>query len=143
MIIDELIAVLFSFVGLLLEALSGFFVLIFNGFAYLIEFVMLLFVSDFSLGRAKKYKRNKNQNTSEYNHQNIQNSRTGHFEKLMPLMVIVFVVGYFVISSYLKRYKTTTWQTNEIDDILTVKRSLLGKGVNKLAEKLLMKIKGD
>ncbi len=193
MIIDELIALIFSFVGLILEGFSAFFVLIINGFAYLIEFIMLLFVSDFSLGRAKRYKRHKkNENTSEYNHQN--QSEAG-IEKYFPIMIVVFVVIFFAFNHYKtrsitfvaedghslpfasiviyqgdnivhkrtkndgslkiprfgvdkvvindKRYKSNTWESDEIEDILTVKRSLLGKGVDKLASKLLERLKGN
>ena len=193
MIIDELIALIFSFVGMLIEGFSAFFVLIFNGFAYLIEFIMLLFVSDFSLGRAKRYKRgNKKENLSEYNH---QNQSDAGIEKYYPLMVILFVIIFFTFNHYKtrevtfvaddghslpfasivvyqddkvfhkrtkndgslkiprfgvdkviindKRYKTATWQADEIKDILTVKRSFLGKGVDKLASKLLERLKGD
>lgn len=36
-----------------------------------------------------------------------------------------------------KRYKETTWLPNELNDILVVKRTLLGSGLDKLANKLL------
>ncbi len=38
-----------------------------------------------------------------------------------------------------KRYKKTTWQTVEIDDVLVVKRSLLGTSLDILADKILKK----
>jgi hypothetical protein len=193
MIIDELIALIFSFVGMIIEGFSAFFVLIFNGLAYLIEFIMLLFVSDFSLGRAKRYKRSKKEeNKSEYNH---QNQPEAGVEKYYPILVVLFVIIFFTFNHYKtrditfvaedghslpfasiviyqgeqvfhkrtkndgsleiprfgvdkvvindKRYKKATWQANEIKGILTVKRSFLGKGVDKLASKLLERIKGD
>ncbi len=193
MIIDELIALIFSFVGMIIEGFSAFFVLIFNGIAYLIEFIVLLFVSDFSLGRAKPYKTNrKKKNQSEYNH---HNQADAGIDKYYPILVVLFVIVFFTFNHYKtrditfvaddghslpfasiviyqgdkilhkrtkndgsleiprfgvdkvvindKRYKTATWQADEIKDILTVKRSILGKGVDKLASKLLEKFKGD
>ena len=192
MILDELIALIFSFFGLILEGFSVIFVVIINGFAYIIEFIMLLFVSDFSLGRAKKYKHHKNSaNTSEYH----QNQTDAGFGKYFPIVIIVLVVIFFTFNHYKtrtitivaedghslpfasiviyqgekilhartkndgsitiprfgvdkvvindKRYESKTWESDKIKDILTVKRSLLGKGVDIIASKLLKSLKDE
>jgi len=191
MIIDELIAVIFSFLGLFLEGFSAFFVLIINGFAYLIEFIMLLFISDFSLGRVKGYKR-KDKNFAKNNHKIVENKGV---ERYFSILIILTVIAYIAFDHYKtreitfiaedghslpfasiviyqdnkelhkrtnndgsleisrfgidkivindKRYKSTTWDSNEITSVLTVKRSLFGKGVDKLASKLLEKFNGD
>jgi len=42
-----------------------------------------------------------------------------------------------------KRYESKTWESDKIKDILTVKRSLLGKGVDIIASKLLKSLKDE
>ena len=184
MIIDELIAVIFSFFGMLLEAMSGLFVLIINSFAFLIEVIMTFFITDFSLGRAKKYQRNKASGNE------LEGSLPRH---VMPVLFVVTVVSMISYQSFMKRsitfvaddghslpfasvviyqgdemlhkrtkndgslemarfgidkivindkrYKKQSWQGDDIEDILIVKRSMLGRGVDALAKKLLLKIK--
>jgi hypothetical protein len=190
MIIDELIALVFSFFGILIEGIAGFFTLIINLFALLIEFILALFITDFSMGRVKGYKRKKTENADSNIPESFLDSRW-----LMPVLVVTGVVGYFAFQNLStrnitfiaddghslpfasvvvykgdkpnhrrtlndgslkisrfgidkivlndKRYKAQTWRDDEFEEILTVKRSFIGKSVDALAHKFLQKIKKD
>ncbi len=176
--------------GFLFEGFALFFGAIINLFLLLIELIIGLFITGFTMKRVKPYKRKKK--TEEFNEYN-QQKESDDSSKVGLYVVIAIVVGLFVVKpivSYVsyqdvtfvakdghslpfasvviyrnsgvehkrtkndgslrieksglekivindKRYVETTWLSSELDDILVVKRTILGSGLDILAKKLL------
>ncbi len=84
MILDDIIAGLFAIVEIFIEGLQMLFEPLVNIAAAGAETVVGIFVTDFRLGRMKREKK--------------QRSRAGAVLRLLPLMVILALVGWFVVA---------------------------------------------
>ena len=77
MIFDEIISLFFSIFeglfGFLFEGIALIFTSVINIFILLIEFILCLFITDFSMKKVKPFKRKKHDDHNEYNHQKQDN----------------------------------------------------------------------
>lgn len=200
MILDEIIAVFFSILeplfGFFFEGITLFFSVLINFFILIIELIVGLFITGFTMKKIKPYKRKKgSKETNDYNEYNqTQEPKPSFSDNKLSLFVIVgiFVAAFVLVPKFIgpsyyeltfvatdghslpfasvviyrngseehrrtkndghlriektgldkivlndKRYVKTTWKKSEIKDILVVKRTLLGSGVDILAKKLL------
>lgn len=98
MIFDEIIAVFFSIFeslfGFLFEGIALFFSTIINLFILLIELIVGLFITGFTMKKVKPYKRKKKK--EEYNEYN-QQRETRNANKTGGFIILALIVGFFIV----------------------------------------------